>query len=134
MKNPKIYHFSSIADHRGMLNFIEAERDIPFKIKRVYYMQGLNEQPRGFHAHKTLRQVLICLHGQFSLLLQSDLSKPQQIILDSPKKGVLVDKLVWHELYDFSENCIVLALASDYYHESDYIRDKSVFLKSIQQN
>ena len=108
--------------------------DIPFEIKRIYYIYDLKKDiPRGFHAHKDLQQIAICIKGSCKFLLDNGKERVKDIILDSPNKGLFIDKMIWREMYDFSEDCVLLVLASDYYKENDYIRDYEEFLRSINE-
>jgi dTDP-4-dehydrorhamnose 3,5-epimerase-like enzyme len=123
------YNFALRGDERGSLVAIEEERDIPFTIRRVYYIFGT--QPgvrRGLHAHKTLRQVLVCVHGSCSILLDDGTTRAE-VEMNDQTKGLLVDTMVWHEMYNFSPECVLLVLAGDFYAESDYIRDYDQFLE-----
>jgi dTDP-4-dehydrorhamnose 3,5-epimerase-like enzyme len=121
--------FKSLGDKRGGLIALEANKDIPFDIKRVYYLFSTeNGVARGFHAHKELKQVAICLTGQCKFIMDDGRDK-KEIILDSPSKGILIDKMQWHEMHDFSKDCVLLVLASDSYYECDYIRDYNEFLR-----
>ncbi|WP_025209232.1 sugar 3,4-ketoisomerase [Hippea sp. KM1] len=120
-------------DERGNLIAIEGLKDIPFEIKRIYYIFNLKRNaPRGFHVHKKLQQVAICIKGSCKFLLDNGKEKVRDIILDRPNKGLFIDKMIWREMYDFSEDCILLVLANDYYDENDYIRDYGEFLKTIK--
>ncbi|MDR9766988.1 FdtA/QdtA family cupin domain-containing protein [Shewanella baltica] len=120
--------FPELGDPRGNLIALEANNNIPFDIKRVYYIYGTaHGVARGFHAHKALKQVAICLTGSCRFVMDNGVAK-QDIILDSCKQGLLIDIMQWHEMYDFSDDCILLVLASDIYDESDYIRDYISFL------
>ena len=126
-----IIDFKSLGDERGGLVALEANKDIPFDIKRVYYMSGTDAGvARGFHAHKELRQVAVCVTGQCKFIMD-DGSDKQEIIMDSPAKGIVIDKMQWHEMHDFSEDCVLLVLASDHYDESDYIRNYSDFIEVV---
>lgn len=121
------YQFKLRGDERGSLAAIEEQRDIPFAIRRVYYI--FDTQPgvvRGRHAHRQLQQVMVCLHGSCKLVLDDGCA---QIIvpLESNNCGILIDRMVWHQMFDFSPGCILLVLASDYYDEDDYIRDYPEF-------
>lgn len=124
----KIIDFKKLGDERGGLVALEANSQIPFDIKRVYYIYGTAQDvARGFHAHKALKQVAICLNGSCRFVMDDGQSK-QEIILNRPDQGLLIYAMQWHEMYDFSENCILLVLADQIYDESDYIRDYSSFL------
>lgn len=118
--------FPIFGDGRGELISIEGNKNIPFEIKRVYYMSNFSNFPRGFHAHKKLSQVILCLSGSFSLKLDDGFNK-ETYILNSTNEGVLINNLVWREMHDFSDNCVILVLASEHYDESDYIRQRSDF-------
>ncbi|MCO7051663.1 FdtA/QdtA family cupin domain-containing protein, partial [Proteus terrae] len=85
---------------------------------------------RGFHAHKKLKQLAICLKGSCDFIMD-DGKKREKITLTSPDVGLIIDAMQWHEMHNFSEDCIILVLADDVYDESDYIRDYETFQKSI---
>ncbi|MCZ4285709.1 FdtA/QdtA family cupin domain-containing protein [Marinobacter salarius] len=123
--------FPSLGDDRGSLVALEGNKTVPFDIKRVYYIFGT--QPgvaRGFHAHKALKQVAICIAGQCKMLLDNGAEKAE-VWLDSPTKGLFIEEMVWREMHDFSANCVLLVLASEHYAEDDYIRSYDHFLKII---
>lgn len=113
----------------GALTFLESERDVPFAINRVYYVYDVKQgERRGFHAHKKLKQYLICVHGSCKVLLEGK-SDTTTVELNEPSKGLYVEPYVWHEMFDFSDGAVLLVLASDYYDESDYIRDYDAFVQ-----
>jgi dTDP-4-dehydrorhamnose 3,5-epimerase-like enzyme len=121
-------------DVRGSLISLESQKNIPFEIKRVYYIFGT--QPgvsRGFHAHKELQQIAICISGSCHFILDNGLKK-EEIFLNSPEKSIFIDPMIWHEMHNFSDNCVILVLASDYYNESDYIRSYNLFKEITTQN
>ena len=121
--------FDELGDERGSLISLEQKRNIPFEIKRVYYIFGTDKDiARGFHAHKNLQQVAICIKGSCRFILDDGLTK-ESIILDSPNIGLYIDNNKWREMHDFSNDCILIVLASDYYDEADYIRDYNEFIK-----
>ena len=120
--------FRSSKNQTGALTFLEATRDVPFEIKRVYYIYGVAEgSRRGFHAHKMLEQYLICIHGNCTILLDDGTEK-RETILSNPEDGLYVGPGIWREMYNFSPGAVLLVLASDFYDEGDYIREYSVFL------
>lgn len=124
--------FDVKGDDRGNLVALESMKNIPFEIKRVYYMTGLSpDHPRGFHAHKQLKQIAICLSGSCRLILDDGSSK-EEVLLNSASIGLNLPEMIWHEMHDFSEDCILMILASDYYSEEDYLRNYDDFLKAIQ--
>lgn len=121
--------FKSLGDDRGQLFSLESNQNIPFDIKRVYYMFGMQDDlPRGFHAHKELQQVAICIKGRCKMIMDDGTTK-EEVVIEKPNTGIIIDKLIWHEMHDFSVDCILMVIASDYYDESDYIRDYDEFLK-----
>lgn len=123
----KLMTFDVHGDDRGSLIALEQYQNIPFDIKRIYYI--FDTKPgvaRGFHAHKNLQQVAVCLKGQCRIMLD-DGQRTDDVLLDSPAKGLLIDGLKWREMHDFSEDCVLMVLASEVYDESDYIRDYDQF-------
>lgn len=102
---------------------------IPFSIKRVYYiLKSDPKKPRGFHAHHKTRQVLFCIQGSIKLVLDNGKLR-EEVILDKPEVGLLIDNMIWHEMHDFKKDTILLCLASRKFEEKDYIRDYEKFLK-----
>ena len=124
-----VLNFDVFGDDRGALISLEENINVPFEIKRVYFVFNTSEGiPRGFHAHKDLEQVALCVKGSCRLVLDNGNSR-ESIILDSPNKGIYIDNSKWREMHDFSEDCVLLVLASKVYDESDYIRDYKEFLR-----
>lgn len=120
-------NFPPLGDDRGALVALEANKTVPFDIKRVYYLFGTrSDVSRGFHAHKALKQVAVCVTGKCKMLLD-DGAKRTEVWLDSPTKGLLINDMVWREMHNFSPDCVLLVLASEHYDESDYIRDYKEF-------
>jgi dTDP-4-dehydrorhamnose 3,5-epimerase-like enzyme len=127
----ELIDFKSLGDGRGELFSIEGNQNIPFAIKRVYYMFGMqSELPRGFHAHKELQQVAICIKGSCKLVMDDGTTK-EQVLIGKPSTGIVIDKLIWHEMHDFSEDCILMVIASNSYDESDYLRSYDDFLNFV---
>ncbi len=128
------YVFQQHGDERGQLVALEENKDIPFEIKRVYYMYDTVEGVRrGFHAHKSLEQILICIHGSCKILL--DNGKEKNVVpLERPYEGLYVSNAMWREMFDFSPDAVLMVLASDYYKEEDYIRDYDEFLKYVEEH
>ena len=119
-------------DERGSLIALEETKNVPFDIKRVYYMFGTQTNVRrGYHAHKELRQLAIPVSGSCRFMLDDGKEKID-ILLDNPALGLLIEPSIWHEMYDYSPDCILLILASDVYNESDYIRSYDEFVESIE--
>ena len=125
----QLIDFKPLGDERGSLVALEANKDVPFDINRVYYIFNTGSGvTRGHHAHLNLKQVAICVTGSCRFILD-DGTKREEIMLDSSTKGLLIEGLVWREMYDFSEDCVLMVLASEYYDETDYIRDYNEFIK-----
>lgn len=119
-------------DERGMLVALEQTKNVSFEIKRVYYMFATQASVRrGYHAHKKLRQLAIPVNGSCRFMLD-DGKERVDILLDNPALGLLIEPSIWHEMYDYSSDCILLVLASDIYDESDYIRSYDEFMESLK--
>ena len=127
------YVFQPHGDERGQLVALEEFKDIPFRIKRVYYMYDTGKDvTRGYHAHKSLQQILVCIHG--SVKIKLDNGKEQKIVpLEKPYEGLYVANNMWREMYDFSPGAVLLVLASELYDEDDYIRDYDEFLDFVRK-
>jgi len=116
----------------GSLVFFEATKDIPFTFKRVYYIYGVKKGVfRGHHAHKKLEQLLICIHGKIEIMCD-DGNKKEYYTLDDPAKGLYIGPGIWHTMKWLKDDSVLLVLASEYYDESDYIRDYDEFIKLIK--
>lgn len=125
------YVFQPHGDERGQLVALEEYKDIPFEIKRVYYMYDTGTGVRrGFHAHKSLEQILICIHGTCKVLLDNGDEK-KIVPLEKPYEGLYIANNMWREMYDFSPDAVLMVLASDFYKEDDYIRDYDEFIRFI---
>ncbi|MBY3673508.1 WxcM-like domain-containing protein [Vibrio paracholerae] len=128
----KLISFESLGDHRGSLVALEQNKNIPFEIKRIYYIFDTKQDVvRGLHAHKALKQVAIALKGSCRFVLDDGMTK-EEIILDCPTKGILIDSCLWREMHDFSVDCVLMVLASEHYDESDYIRSYNVFMDIVK--
>ena len=127
MKNITKYNVHT--DKWGKLVALEGNGDIPFNIKRVYYIYGVEEKVRrGFHSHKKLEQVLICVNGSVKILLKTP-EREEVVLLDKPNEGLYIGPNVWREMYDFEDDAVLLVLASDHFKPSDYIREYSKYEK-----
>ena len=127
----RVISFNSKLDDRGNLTIIESLKDIPFHIKRIYYLNEVPENSvRGGHAHKDLHQVIIALAGSFEVLFDDGVSK-KLVHLYDPNQGFYVAPMIWRDIKNFSEGSICLVLASEYFDESDYYRDYDEFIKQI---
>lgn len=127
------YMFQPHGDERGQLIAIEEQKDIPFAIKRVYYMYDTGEGVvRGHHAHKKLQQILVCVHGSCKIRLDNGTEK-KVVALEKPYEGLYVSNAMWREMYDFSPDAVLMVFASELYDESDYIRNYDEFLKYVSE-
>lgn len=127
-----IVDFHVFGDDRGSLISLEANKNIPFEIRRVYYIfDTKNGVRRGFHAHKNLKQILIAVKGSCKIHLNNGTQK-REISLSSPDKGLLINSMVWREMYDFSDDCVLMVLANNHYDENDYIRDYNKFMEVVK--
>lgn len=116
----------------GSLVFIESNKHVDFEIKRVYYTYGAkNGIMRGFHAHKKLEQVLICVYGKIEVSCDDGRNK-KTFILDDPSKGLYIGNEIWRTIKWLRDDSVLLVLASEYYTEEDYIRDYNTFLEYIK--
>ncbi|MHA7060000.1 sugar 3,4-ketoisomerase [Aquimarina sp. M1] len=123
----ELLEVSKIKDPRGNLGIIE-EDNIPFNIRRVYYLYDVpSDSKRGGHAHKKLYQLMIALSGSFDVILH-DGEEQQKVTLNKPDKGLFIKPGVWRELENFSSGAVCLVLASEIYQEDDYIRDFDQFV------
>ncbi len=127
----KKYKFQKHGDERGMLVALEEFKEIPFHVKRIYYIYDtLPGVRRGFHAHKKLKQILICVKGSCKLHLD-DGHETKEVVLNKQYEGILLENNIWREMYDFSPDAVLMVLASEMYDEKDYIRDYNDFLKFV---
>jgi dTDP-4-dehydrorhamnose 3,5-epimerase-like enzyme len=119
------------SDARGGLSVAELGGALPFVVRRVYWIHGT--QPgvsRGFHAHKKLHQLCVCVAGSVRMSLFDGRSE-ESVVLDSNAKGLLVGPGLWREMHDFSPDCVLMVFADAEYEESDYIRSKEDFVRSV---
>lgn len=127
------YTFQPHGDDRGQLVSLEEYNDIPFRIKRVYYMYNTVEGVvRGKHAHKKLEQILVCISGSCKIKLDNG-KETKVVVLEKPYEGLYVSNDMWREMYDFSQDAVLVVFASELYDESDYIRDYEEFLRFIAE-
>lgn len=119
----------NLADERGGLISLESNKNVPFEIKRVYYIYGTRENTRrGHHAHKNLKQMIVAVSGSCRFLLDDGAGR-EEVFLNSPTSGLIVESGIWREMYDFSPDCVLMVLASEFYDEGDYVRNYDDFLE-----
>ena len=115
-------------DGFGSLAFFEAKKDIPFEIKRIYYVFNVPQNvQRGGHAHKQLKQILFCPYGSVEIILDDAIEK-ENIVLDDPSFGLIIEPGLWRDIIWHIDNSVLCVAASEYYDEKDYIRDYSEFV------
>ncbi|MFQ1970809.1 sugar 3,4-ketoisomerase [Aeromonas veronii] len=128
----KIVPLQTHGDERGSLVSLEEGSNIPFEVKRVYYVFNTKDGVRrGFHAHKTLKQVAIAVRGSCRFVLD-DGKERIEVTLDNPAQGLVIESFMWREMYDFTADCVLMVLADQHYDESDYIRDYNDFLEEVK--
>lgn len=128
VKDCQIIDIRRYSDSRGYLSVVENGIDIPFEIKRIYYLYMVPEVARGAHAHKQLQQLLIATSGSVDVIMDDGTNK-QTFHLDRPWKGLLISPGLWRDLENFSGGAVLMCLASEKYDAADYIRDYEEFLK-----
>jgi hypothetical protein len=127
----RLSHFDDLPD--GNLFIAEARKEIPFPIKRVYFINSLANPKavRGRHAHRKLEQIIFCISGSFTLHLD-DGRKKQRVRLHDPSCGVRLGPCLWHTMAAFSYDCVILVFASERFKAADYIRDYAEFLRAVR--
>ncbi|MEG2928534.1 MAG: FdtA/QdtA family cupin domain-containing protein [Oscillospiraceae bacterium] len=133
MKNIKAVEFKEMGDERGKLVVIEGNIDIPFEIKRVFYIYGSDsEVVRGQHANRKTEFVLINVSGTSKVKVKDGKGNETIFVLNRPHTGVYLPKMVWKDMYDFSSDSVLLVLASEHFDNSEYIRDYENFVKEVK--
>lgn len=134
MKLEEIIELQTLGDERGGLVVAQAQKTVPFEIKRVYWIHGtLDGVERGFHAHKELRQLAVAVSGSCEMILDNG-QHEKTIQLDSPSRGVMIEPMVWHYMKRFSPDCVLVVFANAHYDESDYIRSYHEFITLAKVN
>lgn len=130
--NNKIIELPKITDPRGNLTVTESMKNVPFDIKRVYWVYDVpGGECRGGHAHKNLYQFVVALSGSFTVTLDNGTDK-ETYLLNHPWQGLLIEPGTWRTLDDFSSGAVCMVLASELYEEEDYIREYDDYLKYIE--
>ena len=119
-------------DHHGWLIALENLKEVPFEIRRVYYIYGtVPDFRRGKHAHRNLQQLAICVAGSCRFVLD-DGTERREYLLNRNTLGLKIDSMVWREMYDFTPDCVLLVLADSLYDPTDYIHDYDLFHREIE--
>lgn len=130
----EVKEFFVHGDNSGSLVAIESKNDIPFEIKRVYYVYGTSAHAvRGRHAHRQLEQIIFCPMGTCDFILDDGCERVV-VAMDKPNKALYIKGNIWREFTNFSPNCVVMVLASMYYDEGDYIRIYDDFIGEVKKN
>ena len=135
MKVQEFIHKFRIVDQKsiGVLSFLERGTDIPFEIKRIFYIYDVPKNvTRGGHAHRKLDQVLFCPCGEVGITLDDGIDS-DSLFLDDPSTGLLVKRGIWHSMIWKKKNSVLISVASDIYREEDYIRNYDEFLELVRQ-
>ena len=133
IKNTAVLEFPCWTDSHGSLVAVEGSDTIPFSIARVYYIYGVgNGVRRGFHSHLDLEQVLVCVSGSVSILIEDD-KNSEDVVLNDPTQALYIGPMVWREMFDFSEDAVLAVFASRHYDPADYERDHDRFLRRAKE-
>jgi hypothetical protein len=131
INNCKIINLPKIADPRGNLTVIENNKNVPFEIKRIFYLYDVpTGSSRGAHAHKKLQQFLICLAGSFDVSMNDGINN-EIFHLNRPWIGLYIPPMIWAAEINFDPGSVCLVLASDYFDENDYYRNYSEYLEAL---
>ena len=129
----ELLNFAVHGNYQGSLVALEKGAQFPFDIRRVYYIWGTQKDVvRGHHAHKKLEQVILCVSGSCDFILDNGRERTT-VHMDNPAQGLYIKHNIWREFTNFSPDCVVVVLASEYYDESDYIRDYEQFKKEVNK-
>ncbi len=135
MNLTQMLEFSQKGDERGHLVIVEGMKDIPFEIKRIFYIYGSDKDVvRGQHANKLSEFVLINVAGTSKVKVKDGKGNETVYALNRPHTGVYLPRMIWKEMYDFSEDSVLLCLASTHYDPDEYIRDYDEFLKFVNES
>ncbi len=134
MEKFKLLKFDKLGDENGYLISLEENRNISFTIKRVFYIFGTKKDiVRGKHALRKGKQLLIAVHGECKVLVDDGFQR-EVFHLDNQEKGLLINGMVWREMYDFSKDCVLLVISDEHFSEEDYIHDYQEFLQMVLVN
>lgn len=130
----QVINFKILEDERGLLTPIEGSQDIPFEIKRVFFIHGTKNDSilRGNHANRKSKFVLVMLSGSCEVKVYRENGFFETIILDTPGKGLFINNMVYKEMLNFSQNAVMLALSSEHYDETEYIDSYEKLLEELE--
>ena len=128
LTNCRMIPFKRIGGSLGALTAVEGNQDAPFDIKRIYYITGVpGDVTRGFHSHRKLEQVLLCLNGSVKIRIKTPFDE-EVVTLNEDSCGLYISHMVWREMFDFTPGAVLMVMASEHYTEDDYIRDYEAYL------
>ncbi|MBP2028330.1 hypothetical protein J2Z35_002131 [Acetoanaerobium pronyense] len=134
MKKYSLLKFNELGDSRGKLVVAEGLKDVPFDIKRIFYIYDTKDEViRGQHANRNSKFVLINLQGSVSIVVDDGYNK-DVVVLDKPHEGIFLESMVWKEMKDFSSDSILLVLSSEGFDSGEYIRDYEEFLNEVRKS
>lgn len=128
----RMLEFKEHGDERGYLVVVEGERDLPFKIQRLFYIYGSDPNVvRGEHANRNSQFVLINVAGTSKIRVKDGLGNEIIFCLNRPHTGIYLPSMVWKDMYDFSKDAVLLCISSEHYDEKEYIRDYNEFVREV---
>jgi dTDP-4-dehydrorhamnose 3,5-epimerase-like enzyme len=134
MERCRVLSFKELGDERGNLVAIEGNKDIPFEIRRIFYMYGTDRSMvRGQHANRKSTFVLINVAGSSKIKAFYGENDSEVIVLDKPRMGVIIPRMVWKEMYDFSDDSVILCLSDTHYDDQEYIRDFDEYCREVKE-
>lgn len=135
MNKVQMLEFPQHGDERGHLVVVEGMKDVPFEIKRIFYIYGSDaDVVRGQHANRKTEFVLINVAGKSKVRVKDGEGNEAVFCLNRPHTGIYLPTMVWKDMYDFSADSVLLCLASEHYDNKEYIRDYNEFVKEVQKN
>lgn len=129
IEDVKLLEFNVMGDEKGLLVALEQEKQVPFDIKRLFYIYDTNtEVTRGQHANKYSEFCLISLVGSCKVKVMDNKGKEEIFELDNPSKALYIPKMIWKDMYDFSSDCLLLVVSNELYNQEEYINDFNAYL------
>ncbi len=134
LNSVQMLEFNEKGDDRGHLVIVEGAKDIPFEIKRIFYIYGSDSDVvRGQHANRESEFVLINVAGKSKVKVRDGKGNEAVYSLNRPHTGIYLPKMIWKDMYDFSEDSVLLCIASTCYDENEYIRKYDDFVKTVKE-
>ncbi|MBP3891792.1 MAG: FdtA/QdtA family cupin domain-containing protein [Solobacterium sp.] len=130
----RLLEFKELGDERGNLIAIEGGQDIPFEIKRVFYMYGTDgTMVRGQHANRNSQFVLVNVSGSSTIYITDGCGQEVEVVLDKPRTAVFIPRMIWKEMKNFSSNSVILCLTDTHYDDAEYIRDFEAYQEEMKK-